>query len=138
MTSMTKNCSQFLKLSSPGTTTLKVPPKQSMSSWTTKTWNIFQQQNFSPAARSNEYLSQFNLIIRFCPSQLGAKPDALTRQWDVYPKEGESDYATINPHNLRPVFTTEQLITSLWAMSLYAPVVRATMIMDVDRLYSDI
>jgi len=88
--------------------------------------------------RWSEYLSQFNLIIRFHPGHLGAKPDTLTRRWDVYPKEGGSDYATINPHNLRPVFTTEQLITSLRATSLYAPVVRATMIMDVDQLYSDI
>jgi RNase H-like domain found in reverse transcriptase len=44
-----------------------------------------------------EYLSQFNLVIRFCPGCLGAKPDALTRQWDVYPKGGSSDYASVNP-----------------------------------------
>src|SRR3979490_2399404 len=42
--------------------------------------------------RWSEYLSQFNLIIRFRPGQLATKPDALTRQWDVYPKEGGSDY----------------------------------------------
>ena len=30
-------------------------------------------------ARWSEYLSQFNLIIRFCPGRLGTKPDALTR-----------------------------------------------------------
>jgi len=29
--------------------------------------------------RRSEYLSQFNLIIRFCPGRLGAKPDSLTR-----------------------------------------------------------
>jgi RNase H-like domain found in reverse transcriptase len=49
--------------------------------------------------RWSEYLSQFNLIIRFRPGRLGAKPDALTRQWDVYPKWGSSDYASVNPHN---------------------------------------
>ena len=38
-------------------------------------------------ARWSEYLSQFNLVIRFRPGRLGTKPDALTRQWDVYPKE---------------------------------------------------
>ena len=27
----------------------------------------------------SEFLSQFNLVIRFCPGKLGAKPDALTR-----------------------------------------------------------
>jgi hypothetical protein len=47
----------------------------------------------------SKYLSQFNLIIRFRPGRLGAKPDTLTRQWDVYPKGGSSDYASVNPHN---------------------------------------
>ena len=27
----------------------------------------------------SEYLSQFNLVIRFCPGCLGTKPDALTK-----------------------------------------------------------
>ena len=27
----------------------------------------------------SKYLSQFNLVIRFCPDHLGTKPDALTR-----------------------------------------------------------
>ena len=40
-------------------------------------------------ARWSEFLSQFNLSIRFRPGHLGEKPDALTRQWDVYPKEGD-------------------------------------------------
>ena len=31
-------------------------------------------------ARWSEYLSQFNLIIHFCPGHLGTKPDTLTRQ----------------------------------------------------------
>ena len=30
-------------------------------------------------ARWSEYLSAFNLVIRFCPGKLGTKPDALTR-----------------------------------------------------------
>jgi len=42
-------------------------------------------------ARWSEYLSQFNLVIRFCPGKLSTKPDALTCQWDVYLKEGGSD-----------------------------------------------
>jgi RNase H-like domain found in reverse transcriptase len=50
--------------------------------------------------RWSEYLSQFNLVIRFRPGCLGAKPDALTRRWDIYLKEGSSDYASINPQNL--------------------------------------
>jgi len=31
-----------------------------------------------------EFLSQFNLEIKFHPGRLGKKPDALTCQWDLY------------------------------------------------------
>jgi hypothetical protein len=44
-------------------------------------------------ARWSEFLHQFNLLIHFRPRKLGAKPDSLTRRWDVYPKEGDKDYA---------------------------------------------
>ena len=47
-----------------------------------------------------EYLSQFNMVVCFGPGKLGTKPDTLTHRWDVYPKEGSSDYASINPQNL--------------------------------------
>ena len=50
-------------------------------------------------ARWSKYLAQFNLVIRFCPGRLGTKPNSLTRCWDVYPKGGNSDYATINLSN---------------------------------------
>ena len=89
-------------------------------------------------ARWSEYLSQFNLIIRFCPGHLGTKPDSLTRRWDVYPKGGNSDYATVNPSNLRPMFTQEQISVSLRATELMEPVLRATVIMDQEQLNSDI
>ena len=59
-----------------------------------------------------EYLSQFNLTICFHPGCLRAKPNALTHHWDVYPKEGDRDYAHVNPHNLKPMFTQEQLASS--------------------------
>jgi len=62
--------------------------------------------------RWSEYLSQFNLIICFHPGRLSTKPDALTRQWDVYPKVGDNGYASVNPHNFRPVFTHEQIAVS--------------------------
>ena len=52
-------------------------------------------------ARWSEFLSQFNMIIRFRSGKLGTKPDVLTRCWDIYPKEGDSDYAKVNPQNLR-------------------------------------
>ena len=35
-------------------------------------------------ARWSEFLSQFNLSIKFQPKRLGKKPDALTRRWNVY------------------------------------------------------
>src|SRR5882724_1452518 len=88
--------------------------------------------------RWSEYLSAFNLIIRFRPGKLGTKPDALTRRWDVYLKEGSSDYATSNPQNYQPVFTSEQLASSLRATSLSIPVLHGSLIMDVDTLHSNI
>jgi hypothetical protein len=89
-------------------------------------------------ARWSEYLSQFNLVIRFRPGRLGEKPDALTRRWDVYPKGGNNGYATVNPHNFRPVFTHEQLAASVRATTLYSPTLRAAVVLDYEQLHSDI
>ena len=44
----------------------------------------------------SEFLCAFNMVVWFCPRCLRGKPDALTRRWDVYPKEGDSDYMTVN------------------------------------------
>ena len=65
-------------------------------------------------------------------------PDALTRRWDVYPQEGDSDYTRVNPQNLRPVFTNEQLASSLRASSYAEPILRAVNIMDIEQLHKDI
>src|SRR3984957_18255289 len=89
-------------------------------------------------ARWSEFLSQFNLVIRFRPRKLGTKPDFLTRCWDVYPKEGDRDYAKVNPQNFRPVFTQEQLALSLRASYYFEPLIRAVGIMDVGQLHTDI
>ena len=89
-------------------------------------------------AHWSKSLSQFSLVICFCPRKLRTKPDALARQWDIYPKEGERDYVAVNPHNFRPVFTNEQLASSLQATILYSPVLRAATIMDLEALHSDI
>jgi len=35
-------------------------------------------------ARWSEYLSQFNISIRFRPGRLGTQPDTLTCRWDIY------------------------------------------------------
>jgi hypothetical protein len=85
-----------------------------------------------------EYLCHFNMVIRFRAGRLGGKPDALTRRWDVYPKEGDKDYAQVNPHNFRPIFTQEQLTASLRATYLEDICLRATVVMDIEKLHSDI
>ena len=89
-------------------------------------------------AQCSEYLSQFNMVICFCPRKLGTKPDTLTHHWDVYPKEGSSNYASINPQNLRLVFTNEQLALSLRTSTLWLPALRGSLIMDTEKLRADI
>ena len=85
-----------------------------------------------------EYLFQFNLVIRFCPSCLGTKPDTLTRWWDIYPKEGNTGYATVNPHNFKPIFTQEQLAASIRAMVLLFSSLCTATVVDIDTLHWDI
>ena len=80
----------------------------------------------------SEYLPTFNLVICFHSGKLGTKPNTLTRQWDVYLKEGNSDYATVNPQNYQPVFTTEQLASSLQATTLVIPALQGSLIMDTE------
>ena len=89
-------------------------------------------------ARWSEYLSQFNLVIRFCPGRLGTKLDTLTRRWDVYPKGGDNGYASVNPYNFCPVFTHKQIIAPLQATILTTPTLCTATILDQDQLYSDI
>jgi len=89
-------------------------------------------------AQWSEYLSQFNLVIRFCPGCLGTKPDALTRQWDVYPKGGNTSYTTVNPHNFKPIFTQEQFAASVQATVLLFPSLCTATVMDLDTLHQDI
>src|SRR5882724_10881175 len=89
-------------------------------------------------AKWSKYLSRFNLIICFHPGKLGTKPDTLPRRWDIYLKEGNSNYASVNPKNFHPVFTSEQLASSLRATTLSIPVLHGSLIMDAERLHSDI
>ena len=86
----------------------------------------------------SEYLSQFNLVIRFRPGRLSTKPDALTGQWDVYPKGGNTGYTTVNPHNFKPIFTQEQLAASVWATVLLFPSLCTATVVDLDTLHQDI
>ena len=88
--------------------------------------------------RWSEYLSQFNLVIRFCSGCLSTKPDALTRRWDIYPKEGNTGYTTVNPHNFKPILTQEQLAASVQATVLLFPSLHIAIVMDLDTLHQDI
>ena len=78
------------------------------------------------------------MIIHLRPGKLGMKPDPLTRRWDVYLKEGGSNYGTINWQNLRQIFTTQQLSESLRATSLLIPTLHASVLMDSEQLHADI
>jgi len=44
----------------------------------------------------------------------------------------------VNPHNFCPVFTHEQIATSLWATILTTPMLCTATILDQNQLYSDI
>src|SRR6266481_9371715 len=113
----TKSSSQYLKPSNIGSITLSLEGSGIPIDIVTNHQNL---QYFSTTkiltcrqAHWSEYLSGFNLVIHFRPGKLGTKHDALTRRWDVYLKEGNSNYATTNPQNLHPVFISEQLALSL-------------------------
>ena len=89
-------------------------------------------------AHWSEFLCQFNLAVWYCLGKLRAKPNALTRRWDIYPKEGDKDYARVNPDNYRPIFTNEQLTVSLCATYLEALMLWASVLVDIEQLRSDI
>ena len=78
------------------------------------------------------------MVIQFRPRKLGTKPNALTHCWDIYPKEGSSDYASINPQNLQPIFTDEQLASSLCTTTFWLPALHGSLIMDTKQLQVDI
>ena len=82
--------------------------------WTIKTLSISLSLSYSPTAKSagqnfsvsSTSPSVFTLAI-WAPNPT---------QWDVYPKEAGSDYASINLINLQPMFMQEQLASSLCAV----------------------
>jgi Integrase zinc binding domain len=84
------------------------------------------------------FLSQFHLVIRFRPGNIGTKPDTLTRRWDVYLKEGGNDYGQVNLQNFRHIFMNQQLSESLRTTSLLGPVLQASTIMDSEKLHANI
>jgi RNase H-like domain found in reverse transcriptase len=54
-------------------------------------------------AQWSTFLSRFNMVIRFCPGRLRTKPDALTRQPDLYP-EGEGSLMVQSIHKIVILF----------------------------------
>ncbi|KAJ3487209.1 hypothetical protein NLI96_g3698 [Meripilus lineatus] len=86
----------------------------------------------------SKYLFQFNLVVHFCPGRLGTKPDVLIHKWDIYAKGRNGGYAFANPQNLKPIFTQDQLSTSLCATILFFPVLHIVSLLDYDQLISAI
>ena len=54
------------------------------------------------------------------------------------PKRGASNYATVNPQNIRQIFSQHQLASSLQATHLAKPVIKATSLMDTEQILTDI
>ena len=84
-------------------------------------------------ARWSEFLSQFNLIIKFRPGRLGRKPDALTRRWDVYDKAETSSRTT-----QQPLFSQRQLADPPTKTSTPSPRLQAAVVTDLTQLLSDV
>ena len=49
-----------------------------------------------------------------------------------------SNYATVNPQNLKPIFSQEQLAASLHATKLYSTTVSGAYVIDINQLTEDI
>ena len=86
----------------------------------------------------SEYLSAFNMMIRFWPGHIGTKPDALICCPDLYLSGGKGNYGKVNPHNLKPIFSSKQLSASLQATSLLPAILRGVIAMDLAQLNTEI
>ena len=82
-------------------------------------------------ARWSEYLSAFNMVVHFWPRKLSEKPDSLMRRVDYYLKGEDRDYTLANPQNLCPVFSQEQLASSLCATCLQEVLRDAASLVDI-------
>jgi len=139
MMSMTKSYLQFFKLSNDGDITSKALDFWRCGHWSPEFAILFNGQN---PHMSKSTLVWIPLRIQPCnpfPSwKTRNQPDPLTRRWDIYLKEGNSNYASVNPQNYCLVFTSEQLPLSLQATTLSTPVLHGSLIMDAERLHSNI
>jgi len=84
-------------------------------------------------ARWSEFLSQFNLSIKFCPGRLGTKPDVLTQRWDIYNKKGQSLLT-----NTRPLFSKEQMDQQIISPNPCPLELHAAVTIDSQMLLDDI
>ena len=72
------------------------------------------------------------------PSHFDTKLNALTKWWDIYPKEKNIGYTTINPYNFKLIFTYKQLIVSVRAIILVTLSLYVAIVIDLDTLHQDI
>ena len=84
-------------------------------------------------ARWSEFLSQFNLSIKFWLGRLGKKPDALTWRWDIYEDDPSKDFPI-----QKPVFTQTQLTPSEVDLGSQPLTLQAAIVTDLQSLISDI
>jgi len=80
-----------------------------------------------------EFLSQFNLSIKFQLRKLGKKPNALTQRWNVYRDNPSKDFPM-----QRPVFTRTQLISFNVDFGGQPLTLQAAIVTDLQSLISDI
>jgi len=89
MMSMTKSYLQFFKLQMMVTLPQRLWTSDRCGHWSPEFAILFMAKILTcRKAHWSEYLSGFNLVIRFHPGKLGTKPDPLTRRWDIYLKRG--------------------------------------------------
>jgi len=85
-----------------------------------------------------EFLFQFYLIICFHLGCLGSKLNTIIWKEDLYPKEESTTYSSVNPQNLYPIFTYNQLMMSLWATVLVSSSLQTITIVDLNSLHDNI
>jgi len=84
-------------------------------------------------ARWSEFLSQFNLSIKFQLEKLGKKPDTLTWRWDIYKDNLSKDFPI-----QRLVFTRTQLIPFDVNLGGQPLTLQAAVMTNLQSLISDI
>jgi len=85
-----------------------------------------------------EFLSHFNMIIKFRPGCLGTKPDVLTHRWDLYLKNGNNDFLETNPQNYHLLFSAKQLSPSARATYLSTTPPQMAQTLDCKVLHQSI